>query len=413
MPLGLTYDLQTDVTDERQAEFDPPQTIQALRQALESLGYPVVPLGNAFELIRAPERLRGVELVFNIAEGIDGRCREAWVPNLLDLTGVPYVGSDPLALSLGLDKVMTKRLAVAEGLSTPRWMSIEQSRALPQALALSFPLIVKPRFEGSGRGIDAEAVVHNQQALRERVEWLYQRCQQPILIEEFLAGGELTVCVIGNDPPVALPAIQRPLDPATRLSCHVVKQHVSSPPHQEATAVKPWRNGIEARRVVQDATPPPPIHWCGGTGVNPWCGGSRWECPVTLEESLDRDARHMALTMFQSLGCRDVARVDLRIDTQGRPAFLEINPLPSFDPEGSFGLIAEYLGLTYTQLIGRVLAAALQRTGSSITPACRAASDAVLFRLRIGDCELRNPLACLSAIRDPKSEIQIASSHNV
>ena len=318
MRIGLTYDLQTDPVDERQAEFDPPSTIDALRHAFETLRHEIVLLGNAYDLLRDPRRLCDVALVFNIAEGSHGRCREAWAPMLLELSGVPYVGSDPLALMLGLDKAMTKRIAQAEGVPTPRWVIIEHLLALPTQIPLRFPLMVKPRDEGSGRGIDSGALVATHAQLAQRLQWLFERCPQPMLIEEFISHGELTVCVIGNDPPIAYPAIQRPLDPATRLSCHVVK--------------------------------PPP---------------ARTECPLVLDERLDAAARKIALTMFQALGCRDIARIDLRVDEAGQCYFLEINPLPSYDPEGTMGLLAEYLGLTYPSLIGRVLTVAQRRLGIS------------------------------------------------
>jgi D-alanine-D-alanine ligase len=290
MRLGLTYDLQTDASDERQAEFDPPAVIAALRAALEALGHAVAPLGGARDLLRDPGRLKGVELVFNIAEGDEGRCREAWVPVLLDLFEVPYVGSDALALALGLDKAAVKRLAVAAGLRTPPWMVLEHPGSVPQTVPLRFPLIVKPRYEGSGRGIDAGAVVRTPAELSARAAWLFARCRQPMLVEEFIAHGELTICVIGNDPPTAHPVIQRPVDAATRLSCHVL-------------------------------------------GSTP----ARWESPLVLDAALEAEARRMALGIFQLLGCRDMARVDLRVDERGTVYLLEINPLPSFDPEGSFG----------------------------------------------------------------------------
>ncbi len=317
MRIGLTYDLQTDPLDERQAEFDPPATITALSGALQALGHGVLPLGGAVQLLHDLGQLREVDLVFNIAEGTDARCRESWVPMLLDLQRVPYVGSDPLALALGLDKAMTKKLAVAEGLRTPHWISLEHPRQLATALPLSFPVIVKPRWEGSGRGIDQEAVVYTRDALSQRVEWLTARCQGPVLLEECIAGGELTVLVIGNDPPIALPPIQRPIDPVSSLSYHVVK--------------------------------PAP---------------SRWDCPLRLDAALETEARRMAVTMFETIGCRDVARVDLRVARNGTLYLLEINPLPSFDPQGSFGLLADSLGTTYAELVGRVLEAALRRIGS-------------------------------------------------
>ena len=314
MRIGLTYDLQTDATDERQAEFDPPAILDALTAALEAPGHRVARLGSAQDLLEYPERLRDADLVFNIAEGAHGRCREAWVPTLLELAGVPYVGSDPLALTLGLEKAMCKRIAAAEGIPTPRWMSVPHASVLPARLPLAFPMIVKPQQEGSGRGIDAGAIVRTPDALNARLAWLLARCQGPVLLEEFISHGELTVCVIGNDPPMAYPAIQRPLDPITRLSSHVVR--------------------------------PAP---------------QRVECPLTLEPALDAEARRIAVAMFQALGCRDMARVDLRVDAQGRALFLEINPLPSFDPEGSLGRLADYLGVPYAHLVSDILHAALVR----------------------------------------------------
>jgi len=322
MRIGLTYDLQTDPADERQAEFDPPSTIGALCDALEALGHEVLLLGNAHDLLRDPRRLGEADLVFNLAEGTHGRCREAWVPTLLELHGAPYVGSDPVALMLGLDKAMAKRIAQAEGVPTPRWVTLVHPSALPRDISLNVPVIVKPRDEGSGRGLDAGAIVSRHEQLTQRVRWLFERCPAPMLIEEFIPYGELTVCVIGNDPPTAYPAIQRPLDAATRLSCHLVK--------------------------------PAP---------------ARTECPLVLDEALDAAARQIALTMFQAIGCRDLARVDLRVDDARRLYFLEINPLPSWDPQGTMGLLAEYLGVRYADLIGRVLEAARSRLGHPHTVA--------------------------------------------
>lgn len=319
MRVGLTCDLQTDPNDPRQAEFDPPRTIEAVCSALAELGHAVVRLGSAGDVLRRPERVRVVELVFNLAEGAHGRCREAWVPNLLELYGVPYVGSDAMALALGLDKLACKRLALAGGLRTPRWLALEHPGELPHTLPFTFPVIVKLRYQGSGIGLDAGALVHNEKALRSRIAWLWSRWPDAMLVEEFIPEGELTVCLIGNNPPTTYPVIQRPLDRATRLSCHIT-------------------NSSEAS-----------------------C-----ETPLELTPALEGEAQRMAVAMFEALGCADMARVDLRVDEQQRPWFLEINPLPSFDPEGSLGLLAEHLGVTYAQLLGRILDAACARLHSSL-----------------------------------------------
>ena len=315
MRIGLTFDLQTDPSDPRQAEFDPPATIEALEAALRQLGHEPLRLGSAAQLIDAPERLREAALVFNIAEGSSGRCREAWVPMLLEHWGVPFVGSGSAAQMLGLDKLMSKRLAQASGVATPRWWLVDRPEAVPSSL--EFPVIVKPRYEGSGLGIDAGALVHDAAALRHRIEWVLAKFSQPCLIETFIPFGELTVFLIGNAPPEALPAIQRPLDPATRLSCHVAP------------------------------------------------GAATWLSPVELTPELDARARLAAAAVFQALRCRDMARVDFRVDEEGRLYFLEINPLPSFDPSGSVGLLADYLGTTYAALIGRILQAAVDRCSAT------------------------------------------------
>ncbi|MBI3330766.1 MAG: D-alanine--D-alanine ligase [Candidatus Omnitrophica bacterium] len=314
MRIGLTYDLQTDPADARQAEFDPPRTIGALKGALEALGHQVVPLGSAAAILEERGRLTTVDLVFNIAEGSHGRCREAWVPALLECLNVPYVGSGPAALAVGLDKALTKRLAAGCGVPTPRWLVVEDPAGWDGVTDLRFPAIVKPRYEGSGLGIDEGAVVGDAAALAARLRQQYGRAQQPLLVEEFVGHGELTVCLIGNDPPVAYPAIQRPIDSASRLAYHVA--------------------GSSDRK---------------------------WDAPLALTDALDTAARRLAVTMFQAVGCRDMARADLRVDAAGGVWFLEINPLPSFDPEGSFGLLADYLSVGYHDLIGRIVDAAQRR----------------------------------------------------
>jgi len=317
MHIGFTYDLQTDPADARQVEFDPPSTIRALQQALASLGHHVTLMGSATDLLDAgPKHWCDIDLVFNIAEGTHGRCREAWVPMLLEQWGIPFVGSGVAAQMLGLDKVMSKRLARAVGIPTPRWWVAERADTLAHITHPTFPLIVKPRYEGSGRGIDPGAIVHDVASLQKRVEWLTTTLRESCLIEEFVSFGELTVLLIGNTPPHALPAVQRPIDLSSRLASHVA----------------------------------------GGSTT-------QWLCPVELTPELDVRARQLAVTMFETLRCRDMARVDLRVDEQGRLYFLEINPLPSFDPEGTVGLMAEYLGTTYTQLVGRILEAARLRLG--------------------------------------------------
>ncbi|MBI3321581.1 MAG: D-alanine--D-alanine ligase [Candidatus Omnitrophica bacterium] len=320
MRIGLTYDLQTDPTDPRQAEFDPPQTLAVISAALQALGHEPVLIGDAQQLLQWLRTGCPVDLVFNIAEGAGGRCREAWVPVLLEARRIPYVGSGPAALVLGLDKLACKRLALASGLRTPPWVAAATPDELPAALPFPFPAIVKPRYEGSGIGIDPGAVVESLDDLRRRAHWLWARWPEPLLIEQFIPDGELTVCLIGNDPPEAFAPIQRPIDRGSRLSCHV-----------STTA--------------------------------------RWDTPLELTDAMDQQAHHLASVMFEAIGCRDFARTDFRVDRAGDLWFLEINPLPSLDPEGSFALLAECSGVGYPQIIGRIVDAAVTRLGRGVVPA--------------------------------------------
>ena len=320
MRIGLAYDLQTDPHAAAEAEYDPPATIAALTSALRGAGHVVMPLGSASSLLRrltAPGGAPSMDLVFNLAEGRGGRCREAWVPTLLETFGLPYTGSGPDALALALDKVTTKRLCRAHGIPTPWWLSVASADRLPPSGTLPFPLIVKPRHEGSAVGIDAGAIVRDEAALRARVRWVVATYREPALIEAFIDGGEATVCVIGNDPPEALPPILRPIDPATGLAWHA------------------------AKRATQDA--------------------STAALPVALTPALETTLQRYAVEVFRLLGCRDVARVDFRIDPQGRVSVLEINPLPNLSPDDSFGLLGESLGIGYDGMIRRILDAALAR----------------------------------------------------
>ena len=321
MRIGLTYDLQTDGALPRQAEYDAPETIAAVTRAIERAGHVVVPLGSPEALLRlaSAEWWQLPEMVFNLAEGGAGRCREAWAPALLETLGVPYSGSGPSALMLSLDKQLTKRLCQAYDIPTPPWMCVAPGQPIALPAALAFPLIVKPRYEGSAIGIDAAAIVRDARTLEARVRWATAAYAQPVLIEPFIAGAEATVCLIGNEPPAPLPPVLRPLDPRTGLAWHAAKRPASD----------------------------------GGEAI----------VPATLTPEQETLLRCYATRLFTALRCRDLARVDFRLDARGRPWCLEINPLPNLAPDDSFGLLGDSLGIGHAGMIARILAAALRRYG--------------------------------------------------
>ncbi len=317
--IALVYDLQPPhAPADHWAEWDRPETVAAIAQGLSRLGHTVCRVESAHAFRRQLETLqRTVDLVFSLAEGRHSRTREAQVPTLCEFVGLPYVGSTPPTLALALDKWMTKRLWQAEGLPTPPGACVARLEALDSVRLPPLPLIVKPRYEGSGMGVDVDAVVHDAAHLRRRVAWTLTTYDEPVLVEAFIRGGEVTVCLLG-DPLEALPPVQRHVDPTTTLSCHIVHQS--------------WR------------APAP-----------------QWQLPLTMTPTLEQRCRDLALRAAQALACRDVARVDLRVDATGRPWLLEVNPLPALDSESTFALLADTLGWGFPGLLQRILEPAIKR----------------------------------------------------
>ncbi len=158
MKIGLTYDLKTDYSPQKDdppdasAEFDHPDTIRVISKAFETQGFQVKKIGNVSQLLENLDKLN-VDMVFNIAEGIIGRNRESQVPLLLEMYGIPFVGADALSLGISLDKIMAKKIFMAEGIPTPKFMEVKTIEGLANLDHMKFPLFVKPRFEGSSKGL--------------------------------------------------------------------------------------------------------------------------------------------------------------------------------------------------------------------------------------------------------------------
>jgi D-alanine-D-alanine ligase len=334
MRIGITYDLKTEsvstegfasqLPDDWQEEFDSPATLDAVSAALADLGHEVQLLGNGREL------LEGLlsdppDFVFNMAEGHGvSRSREARVPAVLEMLGIPFTGSDPLTLAATLDKDCAKRLVQAAGVAAPRGVVVENERPNVED-SLRFPVIVKPAWEGSSKGIRSNCLVTDADQLSETLESLQADHRQPILIEEFIDGDELTVGILGNEPPEIM-GIMRviPRQPTARFvySLDVKRNYV--------------------RQV-------------------------RYECPACLPaNSLDNVGR-AALTVYRALGCRDVARIDFRL-RDGVPYFLEANPLPGLNPESSdLVIMARLCGWSYQKLIETIFQAAMTRQWSVVS----------------------------------------------
>ena len=322
--VGLTYDLKSDYEfkendpPDANAEFDHPSTIKVIASAIESLGFKVKKIGNAANLLGNIDKLK-VDIVFNISEGAIGRNRESQVPILLEMAGIPFVGSDALTLGLTLDKVMAKKIFIAEGIPTPRFFEIKSMENFIDVNHMKFPMIVKPRFEGSSKGLTESSRVENMDELKKQTEYIINTYKQPALVEEFILGQEFTVAVIGNDPAEAMPAVQIKIDGRLKLNDKF----------------------YTFARVTSDRL--------------------EYVCPARINQGLSDKLKDLAIKTYNAVECRDFGRVDFRVDADSNPYVLEINPLPSLSTEDVFPLFAKAIGITYEEVIGRILGCALKR----------------------------------------------------
>ncbi len=313
-------------SDDLLAEWDDIHTIKAVEAALASRHQVSLVEANldAFENYR---QLRP-DLVFNIAEGLNGASREAQIPAMLDLLGIPYTGSDPLALSLCLDKRRTKEILAHHGIATPHFAVLNSLGEVPRRLR--YPLIVKPTLEGSSKGVTDKALVENRQELIRQLEWVLNSYHQPALVEEFLPGREFTVALLGNGSELTvLPIVEINFDTLP-------------------AGVKPIYS-YEAKWLWDQEEDPLQI----------------FTCPAMLEPLLLLQIEELCKAAFQALGCRDWCRIDVRLDAQGRPHVIELNPLPGILPRpeqnSCFPKAARAAGLSYQEMILAVVDAAVTR----------------------------------------------------
>jgi len=225
-----------------------------------------------------------------------------------------------LTLSVSLDKALTRDLAAAAGLNVPPGRVVRSSDEVDSVSAqIPFPLFVKPRYEGSAKGITSESRVHNTSELRRQVDRITGDYRQDALVEQFVVGSEYTVALVGHDPVRTLPALQRAVEKQSGIGLHA----------------------LERRGLPTD----------------------RWDyaLPGTLNAELERRLTADALGIFHKLECVDFARVDFRVDSDGQVWFLEINPLPTFAPDGTFAVLAEMEGMEYTQFLAGVFESAIAR----------------------------------------------------
>lgn len=309
-----------------EAEYDSPETVLAIRDAIVAGGYRVILLEADSSL---PKKLTEthIDIAFNIAEGIRGRGREAEVPALLNLLGIPFTGSDETTLCIALDKALAKRVLGTYGVPTPGYAVLETAEDALDAV-LRYPVIMKPNAEGSSKGIPDACIARSPEELYALAEVNLKRYGQPMLAEEYIDGREFTVGILGNGREA------RPFPPMEIIF--------------REEACKDYR--IYSYNVKQD-----------------YDRFVRYECPADLSAAEAGEMSQLALRAYNALGCCDFARVDFRMDEAGRIYFIEINPLPGLAPGYSdYPMLAEFCGVSYNALVLSVLRAGAARCGIAL-----------------------------------------------
>jgi D-alanine-D-alanine ligase len=309
------------------AEWDEPETIEAVASALSGLGE-VIRLEANKDFPRQVMNAKP-DFVFNIAEGLYGVNRESHVPSICEFLGIPYHASDPLSLALTLHKGRAKEIMAYYGVPTAPFI-LANTRADARNVDLPFPLFAKPALEGSGKGITEKSLCTNRAKLVQEVGDLLDTYEEPVLIESWLPGQEFTVAILGNGKEArCLPLVGMRWE-ALPLGAQPIY-------------------GYEAK-------------WLWDTPDHPL---DLFECPANIPKELARDVRSAALSAYRVLGCRDWCRVDVRCDAAGRPMVVELNPLPGILPNpqdnSCFPKAGRAAGMSYDTLIQTVADVAWRR----------------------------------------------------
>jgi len=340
MRVGFTYNMKRDTSSEgddhppstigcdADAEWDSPETIEAIRSALAEK-HAVIPIEaneQAYDLLKETRP----DIVFNVAEGAFGVSREAQIPAMLELLRIPYTGSDPLTLATCLDKSRAKEILAYNGIPTPGFKVLSYVNG--NANGLRYPMIVKPLFEGSSKGIFNDSIVRCTKELKGKVQWVIDTYGQPALVERFVDGREFTVAMIGNGDGIrVLPIVEIKFDALP--------------------------NGAEPIYSYE-------AKWVWDRDENPL---KIFQCPADVDETMRGRIEEICIRAYKVLRCRDWCRIDVRLDREGNPYVLELNPLPGILPRpesnSCFPKAARAAGMEYGTLLNTIVEVACERYG--------------------------------------------------
>jgi D-alanine-D-alanine ligase len=308
------------------------EEIGAVEEALRSLGHQCFVLAIRDEINTTIHWLREIcpDVVFNLCESVYGNsCLEMNIPALLDLFQIPYTGSSALTLGLCQDKGKVKSILLSQGILTPRYRIFD--RRVNRIKGNIFPIIVKPLHEDGSLGISRESVVFDDGTLARQIQYVIEKYDQPALVEQFIEGRELNVGLWENDGKVGVLPI-------------------SEIDYSEFPDGVPKICGYEAKWILD----------------SPEYEKTKPICPAPLEWVMKKGVEHIAVKVFKLFGCRDYARVDMRIDREGKIYVLEVNPNPDISPSSGMARAIKVQGMSYTDFIKGLLERALQRKDGEI-----------------------------------------------
>jgi D-alanine-D-alanine ligase len=304
------------------------EEMEDIKGALNALGYKAQTFNVDSDVFRLFDYLRTErpDLIFNLVECVGNEsAQEMNVAGLYELLDVPYTGASALTLGIALNKPRVKEILSAHGIPTPRYQVFRPNDKLDLDPALSYPAIVKPSREDASVGISDDSVVYSPADLRKRIRYIFSEFEQPALVEEYIEGRELNVAIIGNKRPIVFPISEIDFSGLTDDMHRIVSYDAK------------WMQGTVA--------------FAGTQGV----------CPASLTSDQESMLKEIALKCYRIIGCRDYARVDIRMRADGRPYVLEVNPNPDISDDAGFARSARAYGLTFPQVVGKIVEYALER----------------------------------------------------